>query len=77
MFMNTGSKIGGMIAGFAMRMMFKFNKSVQRSSAHGLGDPIEIKDAYDRLLNSGMELGVDMRVTKSFQSDMEKFSTKS
>jgi 2-dehydropantoate 2-reductase len=77
MFMNTGSKIGGMIAGFAMRMMFKFNKSVQRSSAHGLGDPLEIKNAYDRLLKSGAELGVDMPVTKSFQPDMEKFATKS
>ena len=74
MFMNSGSKIGAYIAGFVMRMMFKFNKSVQRSSAHGLGDPLEIKDAFDSLLKSGDELGVSMPITKSFQSDMEEFA---
>jgi 2-dehydropantoate 2-reductase len=74
MYMNTGSKIGGMIAGFAIRMMFKFNKSVQRASAHGLGDPIEIKTAYYSLLDSGNELGVSMPVTKSFHADIDQFA---
>jgi ketopantoate reductase len=76
MFMNTGSKIGGMIAGFMMRILYKFNKNVQRSSAHALGDPVEIKEAYDELMRLGVELGVEMPVTKSFQSDMEKFAKK-
>jgi 2-dehydropantoate 2-reductase len=74
MYMNTGSKIGAMIAGMMVRMMFKFNPSVQRASAHGLGDPIEIKEAFDSLLKTGAELGVKMPVTKSFQQDMERFA---
>ena len=74
MYMNTGSKIGAMIAGMMVRMMFKFNPSVQRASAHGLGDPTEIKEAFDSLLKTGADLGVDMPVTKSFQPDMERFA---
>lgn len=74
MFMRSGSKIGAYIAGFTVRMMFKFNQSVQRASAHGLGDPLEIKDAYNKLLQTGSELGVDMPITKSFQADMEEFA---
>lgn len=74
MYMNTGSKIGAMIAGMMVRMMFKFNPSVQRASAHGLGDPTEIKEAFDSLLKTGAELGVEMPVTKSFQQDMERFA---
>ncbi|MFN8381428.1 MAG: 2-dehydropantoate 2-reductase N-terminal domain-containing protein [Anaerolineales bacterium] len=74
MYMNTGSKIGAMIAGMMVRMMFKFNQSVQRASAHGLGDPTEIKEAFDSLLKTGSELGVEMPVTKSFQLDMDKFA---
>jgi 2-dehydropantoate 2-reductase len=74
MYMNTGSKIGAMIAGMMVRMMFKFNPSVQRASAHGLGDPIEIKEAFNSLLKTGAELGVEMPVTKSFQQDMERFA---
>jgi hypothetical protein len=76
MFMNTGSKIGGMIVGFAMRILFKFNKSVQRASAHALGDPREIKTAYDNLMRTGTELDVDMSVMRSFQEDMETFARK-
>jgi 2-dehydropantoate 2-reductase len=76
MYMNTGSKIGGMIAGFVMRMLFKFNKSVQRSSAHGLGDPTEIKCAFDDLLRMGTDLDVEMPITRSFQTDMENFAAK-
>jgi 2-dehydropantoate 2-reductase len=74
MYMNTDSKIGALIAGTIVRMMFKFNKSVQRASAHGLGDPIEIKSAYYALLDSGNELGVPMPVTKSFQPDIDQFA---
>ena len=74
MYMNTGSKVGAMIAGMIVQMMFKFNQSVQRASAHGLGDPVEIKEAYDNLLRTGSELGVAMPVTKSFQADMERFA---
>jgi len=77
MYMNGGSKVGARIAAMMIRMMFKFNKSIQRASAHGLGDPVEIKDAYDQLLQTGSELGVDMPITNSFQSDMKKFAAQS
>lgn len=74
MYMNTGSKIGAMIAGMIIRIMFKFNQSVQRASAHGLGDPVEIKEAFDGLVKTGDELGVAMPITKSFREDMERFT---
>jgi hypothetical protein len=74
MYMHTGSKVGAVIAGLMVRMMFKFNQSVQRASAHGLGDPVETKEAFDGLLKTGDELGVVMPVTKSFQPDMEQFA---
>ncbi|MFN8412567.1 MAG: 2-dehydropantoate 2-reductase N-terminal domain-containing protein [Anaerolineales bacterium] len=74
MYMNTGSKIGAMIAGFMVRMMFKFNQSVQRASAHGLGDSVEISSAYYALLHTGSTLGVDMPVTQSFQADIDAFA---
>ena len=76
MYMNTGSKAGALIAGFIIRMMFKFNQSVQRASAHGLGDPQEIKNAYDNLMQTGSELGVDMPAMNGFKTDMERFALK-
>jgi hypothetical protein len=75
-FMNTDSKIGGMVASLAMQMLFKFNKSAARSSAHALADPMEIKTAYEHLIQTGNELGLSMPITKSFEMDMERFATK-
>jgi len=40
------------------------------------GDPVEIKTAYNGLMRTGSELGVDMPITKSFQTDMEEFAKK-
>ncbi|HNF35218.1 MAG TPA: 2-dehydropantoate 2-reductase N-terminal domain-containing protein [Anaerolineales bacterium] len=72
MYLQTGSKIGMAITGFVVRMMFKLNKSIQRSSAHGLGDPIEIRSAYEDLLKSGAEFGVPMPIMQSFRPDVER-----
>jgi ketopantoate reductase len=35
MYMNSGSKVGAMIAGMMVQLMFKLNKSVQRSPHTG------------------------------------------
>ncbi len=69
MYSNT-SFVARRIAGLMLRMLFRFNKSVQRSSAHALGDPQEIKTAYYDLLNTGRELGVDMPIMSSFENDI-------
>jgi hypothetical protein len=65
-----------MAASLAMQMLFKFNKSAARSSAHALADPVEIKTAYEHLIQTGNELGLNMPIMKSFEMDMERFATK-
>jgi 2-dehydropantoate 2-reductase len=62
------------IAGLIITLMFRFNKSIQRTSAHALGDPIEIKTAYYDLINTGKELAVPMPVTSSFEDDIIRFA---
>lgn len=74
MYSNT-SFFARQIAGLMLRMLFRFNKSVQRSSAHALGDPEEIKIAYYHLLNAGRELGVDMPIMSSFENDIIRFES--
>lgn len=73
MYSNT-SFIARQIAGLMLRMLFRFNKSVQRSSAHALGDAQEIKMAYYDLLNTGRELGINMPIMSSFESDIIRFA---
>jgi 2-dehydropantoate 2-reductase len=73
MYSNT-SLIARQIAGLMLRLLFRFNKSVQRSSAHALADPQEIKMSYCALLNTGRELGVDMPTMSSFEKDITRFA---
>lgn len=73
MYSNT-SFIERQIAGLMLRLLFRFNKSVQRSSAHALADPLEIKKSYYDLLNTGRELGVDMPIMSSFENDIIRFA---
>jgi 2-dehydropantoate 2-reductase len=73
LYANT-SAITRMVAGVAIRLMFRFNKSVTRSSLHALGDPREIKTSFDDLLNSGKEYGVPMPVMCEFERDIEQFA---
>lgn len=65
------------IAGLVITLMFRFNKSVQRSSAHALADPLEIKTAYYDLLSTGRELGVEMPVMSRFENDIIRFAVSS
>jgi 2-dehydropantoate 2-reductase len=72
MYLND-SPIGRWIAGMALTFMFRFNKSVQRSSAHALGDPREIKSAYYDLVNLGRQLSVAMPTMASYENDIACF----
>jgi ketopantoate reductase len=76
MFYKT-SLITRQIAGLMITLMLRFNKSVQRTSAHALGDPLEIKTAYYDLFNAGKELGVSLPIMRSFENDIIRFSTSS
>jgi len=73
MYSNT-SFIARQITGFILRLLFRFNQSVQRSSAHALADPQEIKMSFYDLLNTGRELGVDMPIMSNFESDIIRFA---
>lgn len=72
MFYQTSS-LARQIAGLFITLMFRFDKSVQRTSAHALADPLEIKTACYALLNTGRELGVEMPVMSSFEKDIIGF----
>lgn len=74
MFYKT-SFITRQIAGLMITLMFRFNKSIQRTSAHALGDPLEIKTAYYDLLNTGKELGVPLPVLSGFENDIIRFAS--
>ncbi|HTO99904.1 MAG TPA: 2-dehydropantoate 2-reductase N-terminal domain-containing protein [Anaerolineales bacterium] len=63
----------GWIAGVAIQFMFRFNKLVQRSSAHGLGDAEEVSVFYHDLVNTGGQLGVDMPAMCAFEHDIQSF----
>jgi ketopantoate reductase len=75
MYMNS-SPVAMWIAGLAIKVMFRFNKLVQRSSAHGLGDAQEVKAFYYDLLNTGRQLGVDMPAMSAFEPDIQRFDPK-
>jgi 2-dehydropantoate 2-reductase len=70
------SPIGMRIAGLALKFMFRYNKLVQRSSAHGLGDAREVQTFYYDLLNTGQQLGVPMPAMSAFEPDIQRFITK-
>ena len=72
MYMNS-SPVGLWIASIAIKFMFRHNKLVQRSSAHGLADAEEVKAFYYDLLNTGRQLGVGMPAMSAFESDIREF----
>jgi 2-dehydropantoate 2-reductase len=71
---SNPSAIARLATGLMIRLIFRFNKSVMRSSLHALGDPREIKTSFYDLLNSGLEQGTPMPVMSSFEGDIEKFA---
>ena len=72
MYMNN-LPIGMWIAGLVIKVLFRYNKLVQRSSAHGLEDIEEIKAFYYDLLNTGRKLNVAMPALSAFETDIMKF----
>lgn len=70
---QNNSRLGLWIVGLVLKVMFRFNKLVQRSSAHGLGDLQEVKAFYYDLLNTGEQLGVKMPALRAFESDIQQF----
>ena len=71
-YFNT-SYIARRISEAVLNIMFRFNESIKRTSAHALADPAEIKESYYDLLNTGRKLGVEMPVLASFEPDIIKF----
>ncbi len=71
MYMND-APIAMWIASLAMKVMFRYNKLVQRSSAHGLGDIEEVKAFYYDLLNAGRRLNVAMPAMSAFEAGIKK-----
>ena len=72
MYLNN-SPVAMWLAGLVMKIMFRFNQYMQRSSAHGLSDAQEIKAFYYDLLNTGRQLGVDMPAMSAFEPDVQRF----
>jgi 2-dehydropantoate 2-reductase len=73
LYMST-SPIALWVAGMVIKFLFRFNKVVQRSSLHGLGDGHEVEVFYDDLLNTGRRLGVDMPALSSFEPEIRAFA---
>jgi 2-dehydropantoate 2-reductase len=73
MYMST-SPIALWVADMVIKFLFRFNKAVQRSSLHGLGDANEVQVFYDDLLNTGRKLGVDMPAMSSFEPEIRAFA---
>ena len=75
MYMGNSS-IGMWVASITIKAMFRYNKLVQRSSAHGLEDIEEIKEFYYDLLNMGRKLNVAMPALSRFEKDIQEFEEK-
>jgi 2-dehydropantoate 2-reductase len=76
MYMNS-SPLGLWFASLMLKFMFRHNKLVQRSSAHGLGDAEEVRVFFYDLLNTGKKLGVAMPAMSAFEPDIQNFEGKS
>jgi 2-dehydropantoate 2-reductase len=73
MYMST-SPVALWVAGQVIKFQFRFNKVVQRSSQHGLGDAKEIKVFYNDLLYTGRRMGVEMPAMSSFEPEIRAFT---
>lgn len=71
---QSSAPVGMWIAGLVLKALFRFNKLVQRSSAHGLSDAEEIRAFYYDLLNTGRKLGVEMPALSAFEPDIRQFN---
>jgi 2-dehydropantoate 2-reductase len=73
MYLNS-APFGMWIASLVIKVLFRFNKLVQRSSAHGLSDAEEIRAFYYDLLKTGQKLGVPMPAMSAFEPDILQFT---
>jgi 2-dehydropantoate 2-reductase len=73
MYMSS-SPVALLVASLVIKFQFRFNKVVQRSSLHGLGDSEEVKVFYDDLLSTGRRLGVDMPAMSGFEPEIRAFT---
>ncbi|HNB50509.1 MAG TPA: 2-dehydropantoate 2-reductase N-terminal domain-containing protein [Anaerolineales bacterium] len=71
------SRIGMWIAGMVIKVMFRYNKLVQRSSAHGLADIEEVRAFFYDLLHTGRKLNVPMSALSAFETDIQNFKGES
>lgn len=69
MYLNA-APFGMWLAGLVIKVLFRFNKLVQRSSLHGLDDLEEVRAFYDDLLHTGQQLGVAMPAMSAFEADI-------
>ena len=58
------------------RWMFRHDEYTKRCSAHGFGDPVEVKTFYDDLIATGRELSVSMPVMESYAEAISQCATK-
>jgi hypothetical protein len=73
MYLNT-SPAATWLARQVIRFLYRFNKTVQRSSLHALNDPEEIQVFFYDLLNAGRELGLAMPALADFEPDIRRFA---
>lgn len=69
----SNSSLAIWFASLTIKLMFRYNKLVERSSLHGLGDAQEVRTFYYDLLNTGRELGLTMPVMSAFEPDIQQF----
>jgi ketopantoate reductase len=64
-------------AAVMMKVMFRLDRYMQRSSSHALDDPQEIGVFFFDLLNTGRELGVAMPAMSAFEPDVSRLGSRS
>lgn len=69
----SNSRLATWFASLTIKLMFHYNKLVQRSALHGLGDAQKVWTFYYDLLNTGRELGLAMPVMSAFEPDIQQF----
>jgi len=70
----TNSAIRKRVNIWMTRWMFRHDEYTKRSSAHALGDPVEVKVFYDDLITTGHQLGVSMPVMETYFEAVKQFA---
>lgn len=70
----TSSSLRSRVNIWMTRWMFRHDEYTKRCSAHGFGDPGEVKVFYDDLIATGRHLGVPMPVMDSYGEAIKRFA---